>query len=290
MTTDPTTRARRLTRRGALLAAGTAVAVTGIAGPASAGTSGTGTATVAFASGGLNVVAVAPTSAVAGTVGGSATGLLPAVTLQDATGSGAGWNATVAVSDLTYTGTWSAVGVAVPLLTATSGPFTDTVDGVTYTLTTGTVTNGAGSFTYTSNDPADPSGSGTAVAATANAVGTKGVTVNFGVQSLTAGSQYRIKVGTEPSSAIALDTSAVGAAVVTTLGNTAPSLTGNGTVVAGGGTGAAAYGSPVKFATAAVGTGMGTYVVTPGVTVAGDSVSWLGPYSAGVQYSIVSGP
>jgi hypothetical protein len=218
-------------------------------------------------------------------------GDLPAVTLQDTTGSGAGWNTTAAVSDLTYTGTWAAVGSATALTTATSNAFTDTADGVTYTVTTGTITAGIGNFTYTSTDAADPSGSSSlTVANTNNAVGTKGLTINFGTQNIASGSQYRIHAGTQSANAMALDTSASGAGVTTTAGNTAPTLTGNGNPLSGGGVSQTSYGNATKFVTATVGTGMGTYVATPGVSVSTDATSWAATYTAGVQYSIVTGP
>ncbi|HEX4864694.1 MAG TPA: hypothetical protein VFV02_11510, partial [Acidimicrobiales bacterium] len=206
--------------------AATAAAALGLlclttAGPASAGNSGTGTANASLLGGSLAVTNVAGASTISGIVGNTIAGDLPAVTLQDNTGSGSGWNATVGVSDLTYTGTWAAVGTAPALTTATSGAFTDTVDGVTYTVTVGAIVAGTGTFTYTSNDANDASGSGTAVLGNST-VGTKGLTINFGGQTIASGSQYRIRVGTQSASAMSLDTAAGGAGVATTAGNTAP--------------------------------------------------------------------
>ena len=260
------------------------------AGPAIASGSGTGTTNALLSGGSLAVTNVAGASTISGTVGNTIAGDLPAVTLQDNTGTGSGWNATVGVSDLTYTGTWVAVGSAPALSPATSGAFTDTVDGVTYTVTTGVIAAGIGSFTYTSNDANDASGSGTSAATTNNAVGTKGLTINFGIQSPVTGSQYRIKVGTQSASAMSLNTGAGGAGVTTTSGNTAPTLVNNGSALSGGGVSSSSYGTAVKFVSAAVGNGMGTYVATPGVNVATDATSWAATYSAGLQYSIVSGP
>lgn len=291
MRRDPSpTLLRRRAAKGAAFVALGGLALFAAAGPAHAGTSGSGTANALLAGGSLSVTNVASATSINGTVAGTMSGDLPAVTLQDTTGSGAGWNTTAAVSDLSYTGTWAAVGTATALTTATSSAFTDTADGVTYTVTTGTITAGIGSFTYTSNDAADASGSGTALANTNNAVGTKGLTINFGTQLITSGSQYRIHVGTQSASAMSLDTSASGAGVTTTVGNAAPTLTGNGTSVSGGGTSQTSYGSAAKFVTAAVGNGMGTYVATPGVSIATDASSWAATYTAGVQYSIVTGP
>lgn len=260
------------------------------AGPASAGSSGTGTANASLLAGSLAVTNVAAATTISGTLGSTITGDFPAVTLKDSTGSGAGWNATVGVSDLTYTGTWSAVGSASALTTSGSGAFTDNVDGVTYTVTSGGIVAGVGSFTYTSNDSNDASGSGSSLLLTNNAVGTKGLTINFGALTISSGSQYRIQVGTQSNSAVSLDTAAGGAGVSTMTGNTAPTLTNNGAGLTGGGVSSSSYGTAVKFTSAAVGNGMGTYVATPGVNVATDATSWAATYSAGLQYSIVSGP
>jgi hypothetical protein len=280
---------RRVTKAATFLTVG-GVALFAAAAPAFAGNSGSGTTNALLGAGSLSVTSVASATNISGTVAGTLTGDLPAVTLQDTTGSGAGWNTTAAVSDLTYTGTWGAVGAATALTTATSGAFTDTADGVTYTVTTGTITAGIGTFTYTSTDAGDLTGSGNSVATTNNAVGTKGLTINFGIQNIASGSQYRIHAGTQSASAMSLDTAASGAGVTTTAGNTAPSLTGNGSSVTGGGVSQTSYGSAAKFLTAAVGNGMGTYVATPGVSVATDATSWAATYTAGVQYSIVTGP
>ena len=282
---------RRRAAKAATVATVGGLALFAAAGPALAGTSGSGTTNALLGAGSLSVTNVAAATTINGTVGGTMTGVLPAATLQDTTGSGAGWNTTAAVSDLNYTGTWVPVGSATGLTTATSGAFTDTADGVTYTVTTGTITLGVGTFTYTSNDAGDPTGSGNViVAGTTTGVGTKGLTINFGTQTITSGSQYRIHAGTQSASAMSLDTSASGAGVTTTVGNTAPTLTGNGTSVTGGGVSQTSYGSAVKFVTAAVGNGMGTYVATPGVSIASDASSWAAGYTAGVQYSIVTGP
>lgn len=256
-----------------------------------AATTATGTATVTLSAGALSVGSVS-NNTITGTVGGTSNGTLPSASWADTTGSGAGWNGTVAVSSLTYTGTWTALGAAPALLTTSSGAFTDTVDGVTYTVTTGAIALGVGSFTYTSTDTNDPSGSGTAVASANNAVGTKGVTINFGTQTIASGSQYRIKVGTQAASALSLNTAAPGAAITPAAGTTSPSPTfvNNTVTVSGGGPAPTAYGPAVKFVSAAVTNGMGTYTVVPGVQFVSDANAWAASYTAGVQYSIVTGP
>ena len=220
------------------------------------------------------------------------TGTLPTAIWSDTTGSGSGWNGSVAVSDLTYTGTWVALGTSTPLVTATSSAFTGTNDGVTYTVQTGTITAGTGSFTYTSDESGDTSGSGSATGGAAAAVGTHGLTITFGALSLASGSSYRIKTGTQSASAISLNSAALGAAITPSLGtlSPAPTFVGSGTTIPGGGVAQSSYGTAVKFLSAAVGTGEGTYTVIPGISVATDATSWAQSYTAGVQYTMTSGP
>ena len=281
----------RLARR---LAIGTAAAGLALAPTAAfAGSNGTGTVQASLLGGALSVNSVTgAASPISATIGGTGNGDLPTVQMQDATGTGAGWNGTVAVSDLNYTGTWQPSGAAPALTTSTSGAFTDTADGVTYTVTvTGAgIAAGTGTFSYTSTDPADASGTGTSVATTANAVGTKGLTINFATQTVPANSVYTIHAGTQAASSLSLNTGAAGASVTTVSGNTAPGLVNNGSTLTGGGAAATAFGSAVKFVSAAVGTGMGAYNVVPGATFNPDSNSFASTYSAGVQYTIVAGP
>ncbi|MHB2024526.1 MAG: hypothetical protein ACYCO3_14565, partial [Mycobacteriales bacterium] len=172
-------------------------------------------------------------------------------------------------------------------LSSSSNPFTDTLDGITYTVT---VTSSTGAFSYTSNDPNDPSGTGSALSTGPVAVGKEGLTIDMGVSGLVVNNQYVIQVGTQSASALSLNTGVSGAAVTTVSGNTPPVLVGNGTTVTGGGASSTLYGSGVKFVSAATGTGMGTYDITPGVSFTSDSNAFAATYSAGVQYTIASGP
>ena len=260
--------------------------------PAGAAFAATGTATATTTSGSLSIGTTTPHT-ISVPVAGTGNGILPSAVWADSTGTGAGWNGTVAVSDLAYTGSWVAGGSATALTTATSGAFTGTQNGVEYTVTTGTITSGAGSYTWTSTDTTDSAGgSGTAVASTANAVGTMGITVDFGTQSLTSGFVYKIEAGTQAASAFSLDTAATGAGITAVSGttSTAPTFAGNSTTVSGGGVGSTTYGTAVKFVSAALNTGMGSYTVDPGAQVNADPSSWAATYTAGVQYSIVTGP
>ncbi|MHB1599470.1 MAG: hypothetical protein ACYCXY_11430 [Acidimicrobiales bacterium] len=275
----PLRRRPRHLGRGALVA--TAVALVAVLAPAGAAFAATGTSSATTTSGSLSIGTTTPET-ISVPVAGTGNGILPSAVWADTTGTGDGWNGTVAVSDLSYTGAWVAQGSATALTTATSGAFTGTQDGVEYTVTTGTITSGAGSYTWTSTDTTtgNPTGSGTAVASTANLVGTLGVTIDFGTQSLTSGYVYVIKAGTQAASAFSLDTSATGASIAPV----------SGTTVSGGGVASSAYGTAVKFVSAALNTGMGSYTVDPGAQVAADASSWATTYTAGVQFSIVTGP
>ncbi|MHB8452007.1 MAG: hypothetical protein ACYDAQ_16405 [Mycobacteriales bacterium] len=277
-------------RRGGFVAVTAGLLV--LAAPMAAFAGSTGTVSTSLTGGSLSVVSVTnPSSPIAATVAGSGSGLLPEVQVADTTGTGDGWNTTVAVSDLTYTGTWVAQGGATPLTTATSAPYSDTLDGITYTVVAGSIALGVGSFTYTSTDAADASGSGTAAASTAVAVGTKGLTINFGTQTVSSGSTYVIHAGTQNASALMVDTSASGAVVTLVSGSSLmPTLVGGGTTITGGGVASNAYGSAVKVVDAAVGYGMGTYTASPGATFTSDINSLAGSYTAGVEYTIASGP
>ncbi len=297
---DPTTSrdgapGRRGTRRFTTkVLLGTTAAFAMVAVPTGAAFAATGTSSATLSTGSLSIGTVTP-EAITGTVAAITNGILPSAPWSDTTGTGNGWNGTVAVSDLTYTGAWVAQGGATALTTATSGTYTDTQDGVVYTVTTGIFTSGIGSFTWTSTDSTDHLGGSVTVATASlpSAVGTKGITINFGTQTLVSGLVYRIEAGTESPSAFSLLSGATGAGITAASGttSTAPAFVLSGTTVTGGGVGSTAYGSTaIKFVSAAINTGMGTYTVNPGVQVVTDANSWAATYTAGVQYSIVSGP
>ena len=282
-------RLRRLGRRAGLAAVLTLV---GVVAPVGAAFAATSTSSATTTSGSLSIGTVTPET-ISVPVAGTGNGILPSAPWSDTTGTGDGWNGTVAVSDLSYTGAWVAQGSATALTTTSSTAYTGTQNGVEYTVTTGTITSGAGSYTWTSTSTTDSAGgSGTAVASTANAVGTLGVTINFGTQSLTSGFVYVVDVGTQSASAFTLDTAATGASITAASGTTSadPTFVGNSTTVSGGGVASTAYGTAVKFVSAALNTGMGTYTVNPGASITADASSWAATYTAGVQYSIVTGP
>lgn len=293
---------KRRIRRGIVAVAGTGAMLAALAAPAFAvspsttsSTSATGTQNLAVQPGTLTVTSVLP-GTIDGQIGLSANGALPSAKWGDTTGSGAGWNGTLALSDFTYTGTWAAVGSAPALTSTASAPFKGFSDGVTYTVKAASSTT----FTYTSSDPNDQSSSAaiTMTPGTAQAVGTKGLTINFSSSATyAAGDTYVLQAGVQTPGALSLDTAATAASITADSGTTSPDPTfaNNSVAVAGdlssaSGASNTALGSAVKVLSAAVGSGMGYYTVVPGATVAVDVNSFAQTYTANAEYSIVTGP
>ena len=265
-------------------------ATAAMAGPAfAAGQSATGTENVSLTAGSLSVGTVgAPVTLTAGVGGGQAMGLGPSALYQDATGSGGGWNATLGVTPFTYSGAWAQqTGTTQALGTATVA-YSGTADGVTYVVTVGSGASGSSTpYTWTSNDTGtgNQSGAGTATNGTAVALGNDGVQINFAAGTTYAsGDVFVAKVGALPASALSLGAS--GTDVVTAQAGTqsaAPVEQNVGSTVA-------ANGTAVKFVSAAQYTGMGSYVVQPGLVVSPDASAWAATYDATLTYSIVTGP
>lgn len=281
-------------RRVLAIATGMVTASTlGLAAPSFAATCSTcqanSTTTVAVAGGGYSVTVAAP-STINGTLGGTVAGTLPTGVWADNTGSGAGWNGTVAVSSLNYTGTWTWAGTGTAptgVLGTATGQYTGTADGVQYTVTISSVSGSTVNFSYTSTDSTDQSGTGTATASatpTPATVGLNGLQISF-LTAPAAGNAWTINVGTENASAFSL----TGATISNGVTSPSPTFTATkSTVLTAGGVGT--YGSAVPFLSAAVNQGMGSYTVTPNVSLSLDSTSWAGTYSANVQYTIAAGP
>jgi len=261
---------------------------------AAAATSQSSTSGATLTAGSLSIGTVTPET-ITVPVAGTGNGILPSAAWSDTTGSGDGWNGTVAVSSLTYTGNWKQTSGTTTALGATSsGAFTGAADGVVYTVTVGSGGSGTSTpYSWTSDDPTDKAGgSGTATNGAAESLG-DGITIDFASgTTYPDGDTYQIHAGTQAASAISLDTSATGASITAASGttSTAPTFVGNGTTVTGGGAGPNDYGTAVEFVSAALDTGMGTYTIDPGAQVTTDSNSWAATYTAGVQYSIVTGP
>jgi hypothetical protein len=215
-----------------------------------------------------------------------ASGSLAVADWGDTTGSGAGWNGTMAVSLFNLTGTWSTTSGSHSLTTATSGTYTGTATQGYYVVT---VTSDSGTQVNATVSGSESGSISNGAHNTGLTVGTKGVTVQFdtGV-TYSNGDKFTIHVGNLPSSALVLGAGSTITANGTTTA-TAPTFTGNGTTVTGGT--ATTVGSGIKFVTAALNTGMGSFHVTPSGTIAFDgNLDWAGAYVAQVSYSIVTGP
>jgi len=279
--------------KGVLVSASVALAAVLIPTTAAFASTSTSTATTTTTSGSLSIGTTTPET-ITVPVAGTGNGILPSASWSDTTGTGDGWNGTVALSDFTYTGSWKQISGPTTALESTTSAFTGASDGVEYTIAVGSNTSSTSTpYTWTTNDPTDSAGgSGTATNGTPVEIGTRGIYIDFASGTNYSGVHYRLKAGTLAPSALSLDSSASGASITpsSTTTSTPPAFVNSGSTVTGGGVGPTAYGTAVKFVSASTATGMGTYTIDPGASVSSDSNSWAGSYTAGVQYSIVTGP
>lgn len=260
---------------------------------AKAATSSTGT--LSLLGGGLSISGMSSftTTATSLSVGSLATPMNNAI-WADNTGSGAGWNGTVAVSQFVDQGAWTqTAGTTAALQTTSSGAYTGTAGAgsIDVTVTADTLLNVTYTYTDIENGTSTP-GAGTAVKGTATALGLNGITITFASgTTYSTNAIYDVKFGILPTSALALTTSqaTVSATGSTQGGANLPTFQNNSSTVTAGGPTTA--GSAVKFISAAVNTGKGTFSVTPGGTITWDPNNvWPASYTASLQYNIVSGP
>ncbi len=265
-------------------------AVACAAGPlrAQAVTQGTGLDTLTVTGGALSVASVGAASFSvtlnSGTVTSAITSL-NAGTYADTTGSGAGWNGTIALQQFVNTQTWVVSGTA--LNANTSAVYSSTTNNAYYSV----AVTADGGTTVNVTWSGTESGSGTATKGSAFAIGTKGITITFksGNTYLTSDS-YTIKADVLATSALVMATG--GSCVAqgsTASGANLPTMTNTASTITGGTYNT--YGSAVKVITAAVNTGLGTFICTPKATISTDSnATWASSYTATAQFSIVTGP
>jgi hypothetical protein len=254
---------------------------------ASALTTATSTDTLTLTAGALSVAAFSAGTATAALSGSSPASTNIAVAdWGDTTGSGAGWNGTVAVSLFNHSGSWTQTGGGHTLTVSTSGTYTGTATQAYYVVTVSSDSGGNISAAVTGTESATITNQ---AKSSPIAVGANGVTIKFDTgTTYSSGDQFTNHVGNLPASALVLGsgTSAIGNGTTTA---TAPAFANSGTTVTGGT--ATTVGSGVKFVTAALNTGMGSFRVTPSGTIAFDgNLDWAGAYVAQVSYSIVTGP
>jgi hypothetical protein len=252
----------------------------------SAATTATSTDTLTLTAGSLSVAAFSAGTATGALGTGSAATNIAVADWGDTTGSGAGWNGTVAVSLFDNTGAWTRTGGTSAQTATTSGTYTGTATQGYYVVTVSSDTGSSVNATVTGTESGSISGGAHAIGLP---VGTFGVTIAFdsGV-TYVAGDQFTIHVGNLPASALVLG---AGTGVVRngTTGAATPAFANSGSTVTGGT--ATTVGSGVKFVSAALNTGMGSFRVTPSGTIAFDgNLDWAGTYVAQVSYSIVTGP
>lgn len=252
-----------------------------------AATTATSTDTLTLTAGSLSVTAYSAGSATAALSGTSpAAANLAVADWSDTTGSGAGWDGTMAVSLFNDTGTWTTTGGSHSLASTSSGVYTGTATQGYYLVTVTGDTGTSVNANVTGTESTTISGG---VHGSAVAVGTHGVTITFATgTTYTSGDQFTIHVGNLPASALVLGAGSS----ITANGSTtaaAPAFTNSGSTVTGGT--ATSVGSGVKFVSAALNTGMGSFHVSPNGTIAFDpNLDWAGSYVAQVSYSIVTGP
>ncbi len=284
-------------RKGSLaVVAGSIIAVAMPAAASFAATTANSTQNLTVTAGTLSVGSTTP-STITAVVGATGTGALPSALWSDETGSGNGWNGTIQTSDLVYTGAWQGSAAATDLVTTASTPFTAYTNGILYTVTVGPST-APSTITYTSTDPSDPSGTvSTSIAAGTYAVGKDGL--NIQIKTATVGDVFTLKAGTQSDNAITLANTAASITPYSSLytgvptfyaSNASANLPGGAKLTAPATASNSALGNAVKFVTAGVNSGMGSYTVVPGATIAADINSWAATYTANIQYNIVTGP
>jgi len=266
--------------------------------PAPAAAATTTTNNLALAAGSLSISAMSASSTFPGSpnvTAGTASGAMDQANWTDATGLGLGWNGTVSTTDFVDNGAWTPAST--PALSSTaSGGYTGGVAQAYLTVTVGlggtTLTT---PVTWTDQEGAGAtasSGSATCTNGSACAI-SNGVTITFASGSTYAnGTSYSARSGRLAASALSLTTgSATGPTPqgATLGGGNLPSFTNNGSTVTGGGP--TTQGTAVKFVTAAVLTGIGTFQLAPGLTITWDANNtWAATYSATASYTINSGP
>ncbi len=254
---------------------------------AEAATTATSTDTLTLTAGALSVAAVSAGSTTAALTSSSpASGNLAVADWGDTTGSGAGWNGTMAVSLFDLTGSWVKTSGSHNITVSSSATYTGSATQGYYIVTVSSDSAGNISASVTGSETATITSQPKSAPI---AVGTHGVTITFDTgTTYSSGDQFTIHVGNLPASALVLG-SGSGVTANGTTTATAPAFANSGSTVTGGT--ATAVGSGVKFVTAAVNTGMGSFRVTPSGTIAFDgNLDWAGSYVAQASYSIVTGP
>jgi hypothetical protein len=223
---------------------------------------------------------------------GTVTAGVNAATWGETAGSNVGWKGTLAVQQFHILGTnaWTP-GASNVLANNNSGQYTGNTPAAAYTLIV-TGASAAGATTVAISWSGEEAGSGTATKNAAFAVGALGMTITFkSAQAYATTDIYTAQVGNLATTALALAQATTVITLVSGAGGTnLPTATG-GTSTVTSGTTSTYSAAPVKFVTAANTKGVGTFTVTPGVTLTWDpNNTWALAYTASAQYTITSGP
>ncbi len=256
-----------------------------------AATGSTGTAVLA---GTLSITTPASTTlpSTAISVGTVTAGVNAANWAETATTPNVGWHGTLAVQRFHIIGTnaW-APGASHVLANNNSGQYTGATQAADYTVTV-TAASASATTTVAINWSGEETGSGSATKNTPFVMGARGMTIDFlSGQAYATTDVYTARVGNLATSALAVAQATTVITVVSGTGGTnLPTATG-GTSTVTSGTTSTYSATPVKFVTAANTMGVGTFTVTPGVTLTWDpNNTWALPYTASAQYTIASGP
>ena len=262
---------------------------------AMAATSGTGTATLPLLGGSLSVGGIQSSITLASTAvtAGTTSGVINSATWGDTTGSGAGWNGTIQLTTgFIYTGSWVQTGGTTTALgNVTAGGYTGSTGNALIVVTVTTSTGAVTQFSWTDSSGAGTNGTNTTCNNVSACTVSNGVTIAFAAATVyPAGAVYTVKAGElTPSGASLLtaDASTVTPTGTTGGGTNLPTYKNNGSTVSAGG-------SAVKFLSAALNQGAGTFTAAPGMTITWDpNNTWAGSgvnYTATAQYAISTGP
>jgi hypothetical protein len=223
---------------------------------------------------------------------GTVTAGVNAATWGETAGSNVGWKGTLAVQQFHIIGTNAWVpGASHVLANNNSGQYTGATQAAPYTVTVTAASAGAAT-TVAISWAGDEVGSGTATKNTPFVMGTRGMTIDFLTGQLYATTDvYTARVGNLATTALSVAQATTVITLVSGAGGTnLPTATG-GTSTVTSGTTSTYSAAPVKVVTAASGMGVGTFTVTPGVTLTWDpNNTWALAYTASAQYTIASGP
>ena len=295
-----TTKRGLLSRRRIFAGVAVVAALSATALPLSARAATTSTVTLALGSGGglsisgMTAFTTATTSSALGTLATP----LNSATWADTTGSGSGWNGTLAVTQFIDQGAWTqTAGTATALNSTASGAYTGSAGAgyINVTVTQVGDTTGATSLAISYSDVENgttTNGTATATKGSATTL-VHGLTITFATgTAYPQNAVYQSKFGILPTTALALNTAQGSVAPQgTTLGLVNdPLLVNNGSTVTAGGPSTYSA-SPVKFLSALILTGVGSFTVSGGATITWDPNNvWQANYTAGAQYTIASGP